>query len=265
MKAEFDILVVEDEPVVIEAAKKILTPESLKVDEALDAETALQKLRHNKYKLVLSDLMLPKISGFDLIEIVKRKYPNIAIITITGYATLENAVQSFKLGVFDFIPKPFTFEELLGVVYRGMKFIEMISSHKRKDNQKEWLTRKRYVGDKLVKYYFLGQHAWAKLDQDGSAIFGVGETFPRIIGDIQRVDFPPINEEISQGSVCVQITTKQHLVHTVWAPLSGRVIEYNRDIEQNAHLIHTDPFFQGWLVRIIPTNLESELVNLTLR
>jgi CheY-like chemotaxis protein len=262
MKTKFDILVVEDEPVVIEAAKKILTPEAFKVDEALDAETALQKLRHNKYKLILSDLMLPKISGFELIEIVKRKYSNIPIIAITGYATFENAIQSFKLGVFDFIPKPFALEELLGVVSRGMNFIEVMNKDQKHMGR---LYKQRFVEEKLIKHYFLGQHAWAKLDQDGSAVFGVGETFPQIIGEIQRVDFPTVNEEINQGNVCVRITTKDELMHTVWAPLSGRVIENNHEIEQNPNLINTDPFFRGWLVRIIPTNLESELGNLTLR
>lgn len=264
MKNEFDILVIEDESVVIEAAKKILTPEALKVDEALDAGTALDKLQQNKYKLILSDLMLPKISGFGLIEIVKRKYPTIPIIMITGYATLENAIQSFKVGAFDFIPKPFDFEELLGVVHRAINFVEMMNNYKQVENPKELFYKEQCQSeDQLIKYYFLGEHAWVKLDQDGSAVVGVGVTFPKIIGDIVRIDFPPINEEINQGNVCVQITTQEKFVHTVWAPLSGRVIENNREIEQNANLINTDPFFQGWLVRILPTNLESELVNLT--
>lgn len=254
MANDYDILVIEDEPVVIEAAKKILLPENFTLDEALDAASALNKLQDNHYQLILSDLMLPKVSGFELIETVKRKYPHLPIIAITGYATLENAVQSLKMGAFDFIPKPFDLEELLGVVNRAMSFKKMMAS----PDRSEWHSLKARSG----KYYFLGQHSWAKIDQDGSAILGVGETFAGVVKDVERIRVTPINEEICQGSVFAWITTKQNLVHMVWAPLSGKVIENNCEIEQDANLINTDPFFRGWLIRIIPTNLEGELVHL---
>jgi len=111
MSFHYDVLVIEDEKVVIDSVKKILIPEGFTVDETFDVESALLNLKKNKYKLILTDLMLPKISGLKLIEIVNEKYPDIPIIMITGYATLEIAVQSLKLGAFDFIPKPFAFAD----------------------------------------------------------------------------------------------------------------------------------------------------------
>ena len=207
--------------------------------------------------------MLPKTSGLELIEIVKRKYPQIPMIIITGYATLENAVQSLKVGAFDFIPKPFSFEELLGVVSRAINFIELMRSAKQEEDSIERLIKQLRQIDDKEKFYFLGKHSWAKLDKDGSAIVGVGETFYKIIGKIQQVIFPSVNEEIDQGNVCTRIITQDQLVHTVWAPLSGKVIKNNLEVEKNAGLINTTPFSQGWLLRIIPTNLEMELVNLT--
>ncbi|NOQ98366.1 MAG: response regulator, partial [Calditrichae bacterium] len=98
MFSNYDILIIEDEKVVIDSAKKILIPEGFKVDDTFSVDKALQKLKQNKYKLILTDLMLPKISGIELTEIVTQKYPDIPIIIITGYATLENAVQSLKVG-----------------------------------------------------------------------------------------------------------------------------------------------------------------------
>ncbi len=264
MKSKSDILVVEDEPVVIESAKKILVPEGFIVDGAVNAEIALEKLQQHEYKLILSDLMLPKISGFELIEEAKRKCPKTPIIMITGYATFENAVKSFKLGVFDFIPKPFDIDELLGVVNRALKFSERTKSNKKGKKPIEWLGKQHFCEDKIENLYFLGQHAWAMLDRDGSSTMGVGETFLSIVEDIRRIEFPTVNEEMSQGNVCVRITTDEQLVHRVWAPLSGTVIKINHHVKQNANLINVDPFHQGWLVRIIPTNLENELENLTI-
>ena len=110
MDKEYDVLIVEDESVVLASIKKIIEPENLVVDAAVDVDSALEKLSRNTYRLIISDLMLPKISGYDFIQVIKEKYPCIPLIVITGYATLENALQSFKTGSFDFIPKPLFWE-----------------------------------------------------------------------------------------------------------------------------------------------------------
>lgn len=263
MGTQYDILIIEDEKIVIESVKKILIPEGFKVDDTFDVEHALGKLKQNKYKLILTDLMLPKISGLKLIEIVNEKYSDIPIIMITGFATLENAVQSLKAGAFDFIPKPFAFEELLGVVYRAKKYAEMRAALKQEDQFVERLHHQRNNNDNFKKYYSLGKHLWAKLDRDGSAKLGIGEIFHKIIGKIQKVEFPPVNQIINQGNVLVRIYGQEQLLHTVWSPLSGKVIENNQKIKSNKNSNNKNLFLQDWLVCIIPTNLEEELVNLT--
>jgi CheY-like chemotaxis protein len=265
MNEQFDILIVENEQVIVEAARKILIPESLIIDEASSSEIALEKLQQNKYKLIISDLMLPRISGVDLIKKVKDNDPEIPIIIITGYAMLENAVKCFKLGAFDFIPKPFDIEELLGVVYRAMKHGEMIreASARGKKSQPFYASALPNAEASLNQYYFLGEHSWAKLNGEGVIIVGVGATFPGRLGEIQQIELPLINTEVLQGNLCVRIISTEQLIHMVWAPLSGKVIEINHEIEKNPNLINSDPFHHGWLVKIIPTNLQSELENLT--
>ena len=262
MNKQFDILIVEDEQVIVDAAKKILIPKGLTIDEALNSEIALKKLQQNKYKLILSDLMLPHISGFELIKKVQRTNAEIAIIIITGYAMIENTIKCFKVGAFDLIPKPFDVDELLGVVSRAMTHTEMIRETMTVAKQFQTVNEKHPGSDKTGEYYFLGQHSWAKIDQDGVAVIGVGDTFPGRMGEIREVEFPAVNTEIWQGNLCVKIISQEHLIHTVWAPLSGRVVEINHEIEQNAKLINTDPFNLGWLVKIKPTHLEGELENL---
>jgi DNA-binding NtrC family response regulator len=119
MRSGFDVLLVEDEPVVREAAARILRPEGLTLDRVEDVDGALARLRKADYRLVLSDLMLPGFSGFDLLERVTGERPQLPVILITGYATIENALAAFKKGAFDFLPKPFDVAELLGVVRRA--------------------------------------------------------------------------------------------------------------------------------------------------
>jgi len=267
MDYQFDILVVENEQVIIEAARKILVPEGYIIDEAVSSEIALEKLQQNKYKLIVSDLMLPRISGVDLIKKVKDNDPEIPIIIITGYAMLENAVKCFKLGAFDFIPKPFDIEELLGVVYRAMKHGEMIKGTAAKGKKDPFFDASELANAdaSLDQYYFLGEHSWAKLNGEGVIIVGVGATFPGRMDEIQQVELPFINAEVWQGNLCVRIISKEQLIHMVWAPLSGKIIEVNHEIERNPDLINTDPWNHGWLLKIIPTNLQSELKNLTLK
>jgi CheY-like chemotaxis protein len=262
MSPKYKILVVEDEKVVIYSAQKILRPEGFVVDSVSGVDEALRKIEMNHYELILTDLMLPRISGLELTEIVNREYPEIPIIVITGYATWENAVQCLKLGAFDFIPKPFAYEELLSVVYRAVNFVESKKKTKEKSSENKRPGKPSVPADASMDYYLLGEHAWALLDQNGSAKMGAGETFHETIGTVQQINFPPLHELVIQGNVLGRIGTDRRLTHTVWAPLSGKVIEINRQIERNGSLVSSDPFLQGWLVRIIPTNLEAELLNL---
>ncbi len=258
MKTDYDLLIVEDEPVVVESAQKILTTEGYKIDAAGDAETALQKLTEYSYQVVLSDLMLPNRDGFELLKVVKKNFPKTQAIMITGYATLENAVKSFKLGAFDFIPKPFDFEELLGVTRRAMNFSLLAANAAQAHPPIA-------ANGSETQYYFLGENSWTKFDRDGTMVIGVSAIFPKLIGEIHRIEFPPVNVDLQQGNVCLRITDGSGLVHLVWSPISGRVIQPNQVVEQHYQLLYTDPYDRGWLVRVIPENIELELENLSVR
>lgn len=264
MFSNYDILIIEDEQVVLDSAKKILIPEGFKLDDCNSADHALQKLKQNKYKLIITDLMLPKISGIQFTEIVTQEYPDIPIIIITGYATLENAVQSLKVGAFDFIPKPFSFEELLGVVQRAVKFRDTTNASNQNGTSINSISQQTSSGDDWGKYYLLGHHSWAKLSDDGTAILGMSRRYSRTIGKIQQIHFPEIDDLIIQGNVLVRIIAANQTLHRVWAPLSGKIIKKNKQFEKKGILINQDPFIDGWLVYIIPVNLEEELLNLTL-
>ena len=89
-----------------------------------------------------------------------------------------------------------------------------------------------------------------------------GET-TRVGDDVRTVGLPAFNEEILQGRICARIVTSKELVHTVWAPLSGRVVDAKSALTLRNHR-DAEMTARTWLVRIVPTDLEGELSNLKL-
>lgn len=107
------VLVVEDEAKVANFIKKGLQQSGYEVDVAVDGEEAYEKIQANSYDLILLDLLLPKISGFDLIPKIRQCKPAVPIIAVTAKASVEDRVQGLNLGCDDYLTKPFSFSELL--------------------------------------------------------------------------------------------------------------------------------------------------------
>lgn len=262
MNQQYDILIIDDEQIIVTATRKVLLLEGFKIDDAFNAQNAIEKLQQNSYKLIISDLMLPRITGIELIDQVNRIHPEIPVIIISGYAMVENAIRSFKAGAFDFLPKPFEVNELLGVVYRALKHGEIQQGSALQGTRQRFMAHKTVGENQIGSYYFLGQHSWARLESEGAVTFGVGETFSGRIAAIQQIELPARFTDLWQGSQCVRIISDEKLINIVWAPLSGKVIEANQELEHNPDLIHVDPFGHGWLLKILPIHLQGELENL---
>jgi DNA-binding response OmpR family regulator len=113
--AKYTVLVVDDEPIVCHSVRKILTKQQCAVEEALDVDAALQKMRLHEYDLVLLDLKMPKRSGMEVLKSIRTRWPDLPVIIITGHGTIESAIEATKLGAVNFIPKPFTPVELAKV------------------------------------------------------------------------------------------------------------------------------------------------------
>jgi DNA-binding response OmpR family regulator len=112
VSAKHSVLVVDDEPIVCHSVRKILAKQSCAVEEAFDADVALRKMKLNKYDLVILDLKMPKRSGIEVLRSIREQYPDVPVVMVSGYASIENAIEATRLGAFNFIPKPFTPDEL---------------------------------------------------------------------------------------------------------------------------------------------------------
>ena len=108
-----NILLVEDEAKFANILKKGLQQSGYEVDLAGDGEEGYEKVRNNHYDLILLDLMLPKISGLDLIRKIRECKPAIPIIAVTAKSSVDDRVQGLNLGCDDYLAKPFSFAELL--------------------------------------------------------------------------------------------------------------------------------------------------------
>jgi len=85
-----------------------------------DVDVALRKLKLNQYDLVILDLKMPKHSGIEILESIKKRYPDLPVVMVSGYASIENAIEATKLGAFNFVPKPFTPDELMKVTEEAL-------------------------------------------------------------------------------------------------------------------------------------------------
>jgi len=116
------ILVIDDNPAIIKLMAKILKANDYEVSTALGGELGIKKLEKNDYDLVFTDLMMPDISGMEVLEHVISKSLKTMCIILTAHGTIKSSVDAIKKGAFDYITKPVSPSELLVVVEKALKF-----------------------------------------------------------------------------------------------------------------------------------------------
>jgi DNA-binding response OmpR family regulator len=114
-----NILVVDDEISVNNNIRKILGKNGFHVDQAVTKDEAVERINQQMYKLVLLDLRMPGVSGLELLRTISNVQPLARVIIITGYASIETAIETARIGAIDYLPKPFTPDELRNVAERA--------------------------------------------------------------------------------------------------------------------------------------------------
>ena len=115
-----NILVIDDEVGMREGCRRVLAPRGFQVTTAEHGVEGLRKLREGRFDLVLLDAMMPGMSGLEVLDRIHEHDPKIVCVMITGFATVDLAAQAMKQGARDFLPKPFSSDELLEVVHRSL-------------------------------------------------------------------------------------------------------------------------------------------------
>lgn len=257
MAKDEKILVIDDEQVILDAVSRIVSSEEIKVDVETNSKNALKLLSQKDYSLVLCDILMPEMDGFSVLEEIQNRKKNIPVIMITGYSTVENAVNSLYKGAIDFIPKPFTFEELKSAINRGLEYYRL---QKRVEEAKS----QNNVGAITFvpcppKYFRLGNLSWIKLESEGFAIIGATSLFLETIKELKYIELMNIDDIIIQGDSCANFVSNDELIHHFLSPVGGRIIERNEILSNEITLMEKDPYFEGWIYKIIPADLEHDM------
>ena len=124
------VLLVDDERDFVSAMTKRLTKRDLEVSNAFDGLEALEALSQDDgVEVVILDVKMPGMSGVETLREIKQRYPLVEVIMLTGYATIETAIEGMKLGAYDYLMKPCDMDELLGKVGEA---VEMRRKHQNK-------------------------------------------------------------------------------------------------------------------------------------
>ena len=255
MSDTIDVLVVDDEPIVIDSVRLILKGAAISCEAAFDSGIALRTMQERSFRLIISDIMLPRSSGLNFLSLVHERYPGIPVIMTTGYSTRENALESFKRRAFDYVPKPFDPPELLGTVRRALS-VAGRGRHEPVAIPGGGVDEQRL---------FLGSHSWAKAAGGDVVTVGAAESFFLAFHGTDRIELPSPGRVLEQGDACARLFGGEETINTLWCPVTGRVVEINHALEKEPGLLASDPFGIGWVARLQVTAIESDCARLQLR
>lgn len=115
------VLIVDDEKAIRDGLHKVLVGEGYETELSHNGYSAVEKLQASDFELVITDLKMPGMDGMEVLKAISILQPNVPVIFITGYSTVENAVEVMKIGAFDYLPKPFTPKQLLAKVDKALE------------------------------------------------------------------------------------------------------------------------------------------------
>ncbi len=260
------ILCVDDEEVILDSFRKILVVDGYSVDTVENGKEALNLIQNHHYDFVFTDLKMPEMDGIDVTKAVKHVRPDIDVIIITGYATVESAVETMKFGAMDYVQKPFSEDELLEFAKKCLV--------KRKDRIKNELKPKIQLTqltdqDQPISEEFTipggvfisDAHCWLNLTQEGMARIGIDDFAKKVIGHIDDVELPNIGRVIKMNQVLFTIKQGNRPI-PFKTPVSGKIVKINSDLSKEIENMDLTPYGKNWICTIDADNLDNDLKNL---
>ena len=260
------ILAVDDESIILDSFRKILVVAGYSIDTVEKGREALGLILKNDYDFVFTDLKMPEMDGLEVTKAVKHLRPDIDVIVITGYASIDTAVETMKFGAMDYVQKPFTEDELIAFfnkslikrrdrIERQMKpTVRLITpAIKESGSQREF---------NVPAGVFVSQnHTWLNVELNGTARVGIDDFVRKTIGKIDAVELPKLNTEIKKGELLFSIKRDSN-TFDITSPISGKVSLINTEHIEHPELIALSSFELSWMCCIEPSNLSEELHSL---
>jgi len=257
------ILAVDDEPIVLDSFRKILVLAGYSIDTVETGQEALGLIQKNDYDFVFTDLKMPEFDGLDVTKAVKHLRPDIDVIMITGYATVESAVDAMKFGAMDYVQKPFTEDELVAFVDKSLirrqakietqqppKVHIVTASSPQSESER--------VFNVPAGVFISAAHAWIRVEMTGEARIVIDDFARKTIGGIDDVTVPKVGQFVRAGAPLFSIKHGDRIL-TFPSPVSGHVSRVNGDLLDNLELLEANPYEAGWICRVTAENLPADL------
>ena len=264
--AKARILAVDDETVILDSFRKMLVLGGYSIDTVENGPEALGLIRKHDYDFVFTDLKMPGMDGIEVTKSVRHLRPDIDVIVITGYATIESAVETVKYGAMDYVEKPFTEDELLefvgaAVIKRQARMEQQVRHKIRLVQPGTGESKSRFELNVPAGVFVSPQHAWAKIEMNGTVRIGIDDLVRKLFGAIEQVRLPESGKKYKKGEKLFSIAYEDYTLD-VPAPLSGRVITANTEHADHPEWLTVKPFELGWVCALEPDNLGGELPGL---
>ena len=149
------ILVIEDEDLVRQSYEDMLSFFGYEVESVPNGREGMSRITKNDYDIVITDLNMPEMNGIEVLKYIKKKKPYIEVIVITGYATLENAIEAMKVGAYDYFAKPVDIEHVRIVL---SKCVQQIQSRKENEELRSLTQRLKELNELKDKFITITNH-----------------------------------------------------------------------------------------------------------
>jgi len=245
MESKGKILVLDDDPVVTLSCKRILGAEGFNIITVDKGEDAIKKVSNEKFDLLISDVRLPDMNGITVLRESKIVQPELDVVIITGYPTLEEAKESVRLGAFEFIEKPFTPDFMLNVARKVF-------------DTRGWILRKAFIDDfrnDIVNLrdtqnpvLFYKEGTWARPLKDNIWEIGCDARYWLLAGQLASIELPQNLRTLMAGESFGKILSSSGQTDDLIAPMTGRVIEVNHHANTAMSALVRDNLSEGWLL-----------------
>lgn len=262
------ILAVDDEEIILSSFRKILVLAGYSIDTVEKGSEALGLIRKNDYDFIFTDLRMPEMDGVELTKAAKHLRPDIDIIVITGYASIETAVETVKLGAMAYVEKPFTEDELLDflktAVIKRQDNLEKQMRHKiRLIKPGTHESKSKYELNVPAGVFISPQHAWAKIELNGMVRIGPDDLIRKIFEKIDHVNLPETGRTIEKGETLFSMQYGDYQLE-IPSPLSGKITSVNSEHAEHPEWLAIKPFELSWMCGIEPSDLAAELPGLSI-
>lgn len=224
MTEAINVLIVDDEHGIREGCRRILAMEGYAVETAENGKAGLDLAQTKRFDLILVDLMMPVIGGLEMMDRVRSVDEDVIMIVITGFATIETAVEAIKHGAYDYLPKPFAPDQLIAVVNRGL------------EKRRLSLQAKHYMEERDQKLLEVANEA-SKLrtivDSMADGILVINQEHQLVLWNPAALRMLNIDDQMESGKIFSDVVPQEDLVRIIgraFVPDSSRFTTISEEI-----------------------------------